>query len=153
MLNRDFRDILLSLNEEKAEFLVVGAYALAAHGLVRATGDIDIWLRRSAENARRVLRALANFGAPIADLNELDLTSPNLVFQMGVEPGRIDLLTTISGVEFDSAWSRRVKIELGDTDVFVLAKPDLLRNKLATGRDKDLGDIAWLKKSLEGSDF
>ena len=152
MLNQDFRDILLSLSAEKAEFLVVGAYALAAHGLVRATGDINIWIRRSDDNAGRVLRALASFGAPLADLTEADLKAPDLVFQMGVEPGRIDLLTRISGVDFEDAWSRRIKISLDDIDVFVISKTDLLTNKLAAGRDKDLGDIAWLKKHALGDE-
>jgi Nucleotidyl transferase of unknown function (DUF2204) len=152
MLNQDFSDILSSLNAEQAEFLVVGAYALAAHGFPRATGDIDIWIRRSPENAQKVLRALARFGAPVADLSEADLCSPDLVFQMGVEPGRIDLLTKISGVEFDAAWMRKVKVSLANIELFVLSRSDLLTNKLAAGRDKDLGDIAWLKQHVEGAD-
>jgi hypothetical protein len=148
MLNQDFRDILWSLNAEKAEFLVVGAYALAAHGFTRATGDIDIWIRRSPENAQRVLSALRSFGAPVGELSEADLTSSDLVFQMGVEPGRIDLLTRITGVEFDDAWIRKVVIAIDDIEIFVLSKSDLLTNKLATGREKDLGDVAWLKKNI-----
>ena len=148
MLNPDFRDMLSCLNAEGVDFIIVGAYALAAHGLPRATGDIDLWLRNSADNARRALRALANFGAPVSALSEKDLTTPNFVIQIGVEPCRIDLLTGIDGVEFDEAAGDKVRLDLGGLEVFVLSRASLLKNKLAAGRDKDLGDIAWLEKSL-----
>src|SRR5687768_14396921 len=103
MLNPDFRDMLFALSAEKVEFLVVGAYALAAHGHPRATGDLDLWARPSAENAHKLLRALAAFGAPLESIREADLTTPGNVLQVGVEPRRIDLLTAIDGVEFDDA--------------------------------------------------
>jgi hypothetical protein len=144
--------MLSALNEEKVDFLVVGAYALAAHGFVRATGDIDIWIGRSAENAQKVMHALAKFGAPLSDVSEQDFESEDLVFQMGVEPGRIDLLTKITGVGFDEAWARKLSVTLGDIELFVISKSDLLANKLAAGRDKDLGDIAWLKHSITEAD-
>jgi hypothetical protein len=144
--------MLSALNEEKVDFLVVGAYALAAHGFVRATADIDIWIGRSAENARKVMRALAKFGAPLSGISEKDFESEDLVFQMGVEPGRIDLLTKITGVRFDEAWGRKLSVTLGDIELFVLSKSDLLANKLATGRDKDLGDVVWLKHNIAESD-
>lgn len=146
MLNQDFRDILLCLKKERAEFIIVGAYALSAHGFPRSTGDIDIWVRNSAENARKVLRALSAFGAPISDLTEQDLSSPDMVLQVGVEPCRIDILTSIDGVEFDEAWQNKMSVFVDDLEVEILSKPDLLRNKLAAGRDKDQGDIGWLKK-------
>src|SRR5437764_1559601 len=104
VLSRDFKEILSEFIAANVEFLVVGAYALAAHGLPRATGDIDIWVRPGAENAQKVLRALSAFGAPVSDLTERDFTSPNMVVQFGVEPCRIDILTSIDGVEFDDAW-------------------------------------------------
>ena len=146
MLNPDFKDILWCLKEEKAESIIVGAYALAAHGLPRATGDIDIWIRSSTQNARKVLRALSAFGAPLSTLTEQDLTSPDMVLQIGVEPCRIDILTSIDGVEFDEAWENKMSVLVDDVEVQILSKTDLLKNKLAAGRDKDQSDIAWLKK-------
>ncbi len=146
MLNPDFRDMLSCLKEERVEFLIVGAYALAAHGLPRATGDIDILVRRDELNARRVMQAIAKFGAPTLDLSEQDFTSPDMVVQFGVEPCRIDLLTRISGVEFDDAWRNKVEVEVDGLELYVLSKEDLLKNKATTGRDKDKSDIAWLMK-------
>ena len=147
MLNPDFRDMLSCLRDEEAEFIIVGAYALAAHGLPRATGDIDIWVRNSPDNAPKVLRALVRFGAPTSNLSEADFTSPDTVVQIGVEPCRIDLLTSISGVEFDAAWKNKVTVSVDDLELHVLSKADLLKNKLSTGRDKDRSDIAWLEKN------
>ena len=147
MLNPDFKDILLCLKTEEAEFIIVGAYALAAHGLPRATGDIYIWVRPSEENARKVLRALAAFGAPISDLTEKDFTAPEMVVQFGVEPCRIDILTSIDGVEFDEGWRNKLSVVVDDIEVQILSRSDLLRNKVASGRDKDQSDIAWLQKN------
>ena len=144
MLNPDFRDMLSCLKEASVEFLIVGAYALAAHGLPRATGDIDILVRRDDVNSRRIMQAIAKFGAPTSDLSEQDFTSPDMVVQFGVEPCRVDLLTRISGVEFDDAWRNKVKVEVDGLELYVLSKTDLLKNKLAAGRDKDKSDIAWL---------
>ena len=150
MLNPDFKDMLSCLKGAGVEFIIVGAYALAAHGLPRATGDIDIWVRNSPDNARKVIAALKGFGAPTSDISEEDFTSPDVVVQIGVEPCRIDLLTRISGVEFDEAWGNRIGITIDDLEIYVLSKADLLRNKLATGRDKDRGDIAWLEGNRSG---
>jgi hypothetical protein len=147
MLNPDFRDMLSCLKDEGVEFIVVGAYALAAHGFPRATGDIDVWVKNTPENAQRVMNALAKFGAPLAGLTAEDFTSPDMVLQLGVEPSRIDLLTGIDGVGFDEAWQGRVGVTVGELEIDVLSKADLLRNKLATGRDKDQGDIVWLEKN------
>jgi Nucleotidyltransferase of unknown function (DUF6036) len=146
MLNPDFKDMLSCLKDEEVEFIIVGAYALAAHGFPRATGDIDIWVRNSSENAQKIMRALAKFRAPVSSLSEEDFISPNMVIQIGVEPCRIDLLTSISGVEFAGAWENKVVISIDDLEICVLSKTDLLKNKVAIGRDKDQGDIAWLKK-------
>jgi len=150
MLNPDFKDMLSCLRDEGVEFIVVGAYALAAHGLPRATGDIDIWVRNSSENARKVMRALAKFGAPALDFSAEDFKAPDTVLQLGIEPSRIDILTGISGVEFAEAWKNRVGIVVDELEISVLSRADLLKNKLAAGRDKDQGDIAWLKKNLGG---
>jgi predicted nucleotidyltransferase len=148
MLNPDFRDMLSCLNDEGVDFIIVGAYALAAHGLPRATGDMDVWLRNSPDNARKVLHALAKFGAPTSGLSEEDFTAPDFVVQIGVEPCRIDFLTGIDGVDFDEAANDKLKVDVGGVEIFVLSKRNLLKNKLATGRDKDWGDIVWLEKSL-----
>ncbi|MDT4897580.1 MAG: hypothetical protein QOH25_2657 [Acidobacteriota bacterium] len=148
MLNPDFRDMLSCLRDEEVEFIIVGAYALAAHGLPRATGDIDIWVRNSSANAQKTIRALAKFGAPTSSLSEKDFISPDMVVQIGVEPSRIDLLTGIDGIEFDEAWENKVSINIDDLKIYTLSKADLLKNKLTTSRDKDQADIAWLEKQL-----
>lgn len=145
MLNPDFRDMLLCLTEEKVEFLIVDAYALAAHGLPRATSDIDILVKRDSEHAGCIMLAVAKFGAPTLHISEQDFMSPDMVVQFGVEPCRIDLLTGISGVEFADAWQNKVTIEVDGIELYILSKADLLKNKSATNREKDKGDIAWLK--------
>jgi hypothetical protein len=144
----DFSDMLSALCAETAEFMVVGAYAMAAHGLPRATGDIDIWVRPTPENARRVWRALERFGAPLSRLKVEDLLDPNTVYQIGVAPHRIDILTSISGVDFESAWSKRKVARLGGLDVHVLGRDQLIENKRASGRPKDLVDLAWLEGEI-----
>jgi hypothetical protein len=144
-LNRDYNDMLSALCAEGAEFLIVGAYALGAHGIPRATGDIDIWVRPSAENARRVMRALRRFGAALLDLTEADLEASDTVFQMGVPPNRIDILTGISGVTFDQAWAARVSVAIEGLSVPVIGRGHLVRNKAACGRPKDLADLVMLR--------
>jgi len=147
MLNPDFKDMLSCLRDEKVKFIVVGAYALAAHGFPRATGDIDIWVRSDRANAQKVMRALVKFGAPISDISEDDFTVPERVLQIGVEPSRVDLLTGVDAVEFDEAWEEKISVTIDELEIHVLSKRHLLRNKLATGRDKDQGDIFWLEKN------
>lgn len=144
-MNSDFKDLLSTFNAHGVEFLVVGAFALAAHGRIRATGDIDVWVRPSAENAPRVLKALADFGAPLHDLTATDLSRPGLVFQIGVAPLRIDILTGIDGVEFSEAWSSRVETKLADQAIGVLSVEHMIRNKRAAGRAQDLADLEWLE--------
>ena len=144
MLNPDFYDMLSVLCDEGAEFLLVGAYALATHGLPRATGDMDIWIRRSEENAERVWRALRRFGAPLTGLTEDDLNTPNLVFQIGIAPRRIDILTSIDAVQFDEAWPDRRVVEIEGLSIGVIGRLHLIRNKRAVGRPQDLADVAWL---------
>lgn len=151
MLNPDYKDMLLCLQGEGVDFIIVGAYALAAHGFPRATGDIDIWVGNTPDNARKILRALAKFGAPISNLAEQDFTAPDTIVQIGVAPSRVDIITGIDGVEFNKAWSNKVTIMVDDIELHVLSKADLLKNKVAAGRDKDQGDIAWLKKNQDHS--
>src|SRR5215210_4398328 len=148
MLNQDFRDMLSCLKGAGVDFIIVGAYALAAHGFPRATGDIDIWVRNSPENAGRIMAALAKFGAPLAELSEQDFTATDMVVQIGVQPCRIDITTGIDGIEFSEAWENKVALTVDGLDVYIPSKADLLKNKIASGRDKDQGDIAWLKRSL-----
>ena len=144
-MNSDYRDLLSEFNAHRVDFLVVGAFALAAHGCIRATGDIDIWVRPSAENAARVLEALASFGAPLHDLTSTDLSWPGLIFQIGIAPVRIDILTGIDGVEFADAWSSRVETKIGEQAIGVLSVEHMIRNKRAAGRAQDLADLEWLE--------
>ena len=149
VLNPDYRDILSIFADEAVEFLVVGAYALAAHGLPRATGDIDLWVRCSRENAERVYRSLARFGAPLSQVSVGDFTEPNLIFQIGLVPRRVDVLTSISGVEFEEAWLERKQLVLEGIAIPVLSRRLLIKNKRATGRAKDEIDARWLEGNAE----
>ncbi len=148
-MNPDFAEILSELIAAGAEFMIVGAFAVAAHGNPRATGDIDIWVRPSRENAQRVMRALRAFGAPLFELSIEDLVDEQTVFQMGVAPVRIAILCGIDGVLFEDAWPRRVAAKLGDTAVPVLSLTDLATNKRAAARPKDLVDLAWIEEQLK----
>ena len=143
-MNRDYNEILSALCAEGAEFLIVGAYAVGAHGIPRATGDIDIWVRPTPENASRVMRALKRFGAALLDLTEEDLATADTVFQMGVAPSRIDVMTGISGVTFEQAWPSRVTVAIEGLTVPVIGRDELLRNKAASARPRDLADLAAL---------
>ena len=145
-MNPDFVDFLAALLATEARFLVVGAHALAVHGVPRATGDIDVWVERSPENAARVWRALEAFGAPAAVLGVKpgDLQTPDLVIQIGLPPRRIDVLTGVSGLEFDDAWHGRVVHPVDRLDVPFLGREALIRNKRASGRFRDLGDLEAL---------
>lgn len=148
-MNRDFSDLIAEFNDHRVEFLVVGAHALAAHGHVRATKDLDVWVRPSAENAVRVIEALGAFGAPLHDLTDEDLTVPGTVFQIGVAPVRIDVLTTISGVDFSDAWAERVQTAFAGQPVAVLSRRLLIVNKKASGRLQDLADVERLEGGEE----
>ena len=141
MLNPDYRDILSLLNEEKAEYLVVGAFAMAAHGVPRATGDIDIWINPSDTNSGRVWNALSRFGAPLEKLSREDFETAGLVLQIGLAPKRIDILTSIDDVAFSEAWEARESIEIEGMTVFVISKKHLIINKKALGRPQDRVDI------------
>jgi len=146
-MSPDFRDLLAAFNGHGVEFLIVGAHALAAHGLVRATKDLDVWVRPSSDNAARVIAGLIDFGAPLHDLTVDDLSRPGLIFQIGVEPIRIDVITAIDGVAFDEAWAARVLARFADQDAAVLSRRHLLINKRAAGREQDLLDVKWLERN------
>lgn len=143
--NQDFKDLFAELNAQGVEFLVVGAHALAAHGYVRATKDLDVWVRPERENAVRIIRALRAFGAPTHAVTEDEFAVPGITFQIGVEPVRIDIITSVDGLAFEPAWQSRVASEYDGERVNVLSREDLIRNKRASARPQDLADIAALE--------
>lgn len=145
MLNEDYKDMLQALADEKVRFLLVGAYALAAHGYLRATMDIDIWVMPSPWNAEAVLRALRHFGAPLHDLTVEDLQIDGTIFQIGVAPRRIDLITTASGLYFEETFKRSLTLTIEGIEVHIPSLDDLIHNKRTTGRIKDLADAEALE--------
>jgi hypothetical protein len=145
-MNRDFLEMLTALSAENAEFLIVGAYAVAGHGLPRATGDIDLWIRPSRANAEKVWRALERFGAPRSRLTPEALTEPDIAYQIGLPPNRIDILTSIDGVTFEEAWIDRVACNVAGASYPMISRHHLLVNKRATGRPQDLADVARLEE-------
>jgi hypothetical protein len=152
-MNPDFLEFLAALVEANARFIVVGAHAVAVHGVPRATGDIDVWIDRAPENTVRVLQALTNFGASTAALalKPADLEVPETVVQIGLAPRRIDILTDVTGLRFDQAWNQRAVHEVGALAIPFLGRDDLVRNKRASGRYKDLGDLEALGEDPQAS--
>ncbi len=148
MLNDDYREMLQCLADEKAEFLLVGAYALAVHGYPRATMDIDIWVLPSRDNAVAVLRALRRFGAPLHGLTIDDLQRDDTIFQIGVAPRRIDIITGASGLRFEEACSNALEVEIEGLRIRVPSVADLIRNKRASARTKDIADAEALEDLL-----
>ena len=144
----DTRDLLDALDDAGADYLVVGAHALAAHGLPRATGAFDILVRPSSDNARRVVQALRAFGAPLAahGVSEDDFARPGPVYQLGLPPRRIDVLTRISGVPFEAAWATHLEVRVDDRRIRVLGREALIANQRASGRAKDLLDVEALER-------
>jgi hypothetical protein len=145
VLNPDFRDMLSAFIEHRVEFLVVGGYAMAAHRLPRATKDLDLWVRPSTANARRVLDALDRFGAPRHGLTEQDLERQGTIYQVGVPPNRVDVLTAVQGVDFERAWNNRADVEIDGLRVPVIGRHDLIANKRAVARPQDLVDADQLE--------
>lgn len=145
-MNRDFVEMLTALSAEGVEFLIVGAYAVAGHGLPRATGDIDLWVRPSRDNATKVWNALERFGAPRSRLTPESFTERDIVYQIGLPPNRIDILTDIDGVTFDEAWRDRVPCPVEGESFSMISRHHLLANKRASGRPQDLADVARLEE-------
>ncbi|MBK6469711.1 MAG: hypothetical protein IPF94_02960 [Betaproteobacteria bacterium] len=143
MLNRDFKEFAESLAAQGVEYLLVGGYALAAHGHPRYTGDIDFWIGPDPTNIERLLRALRQFGFGSLGLTAADFDADSVV-QLGHPPRRIDLLTAIDGVEFGACWSRRVTLGVDGLDLNLIGLDDFVANKRATGRLKDLADLESL---------
>ena len=145
MLNPDYAEILSLLQEYETEFLLVGAYAMAVHGYPRATADIDIFVNATPENAKRIIRVLKAFGAPVQKTTADDFSSPGIVFQIGVAPRRVDILTQIDGLTFDEAKAGCEHVQIDNLLVPVISRENLIRNKRASGRDKDLLDAQELE--------
>lgn len=143
-MHQDFLDLLRAFVDGNVRFLVVGAYALGVHGRPRATGDLDVWVDATPENAAQVMAALRQFGAPTAEVSASDFSRPGVVFQMGLPPLRIDVLTELSGLTFAEAWPDRVRAHFGPIEVDVIGRAAFVKNKRATGRARDLGDIEAL---------
>ena len=139
-MSDDYRDMLCALKNANAEFLVVGAHAVGAHGIIRGTLVFDIWVRPTPENAGRVWQALAAFRAPLGNVRQEDFVNPDLIFQIGVTPNRINIVTRISAVEFDEAWDNRIEADVLGVHVPVIGREQLIRNKRAVARPKDISD-------------
>jgi hypothetical protein len=146
LVNRDYRDLFAEFNAQKVEFLVVGAYALAVHGHVRATKDLDVWVRATKDNAERVYRAVKAFGAAAEKLSAEDFAQPGTIVQLGIAPTRIDILTRVAGLEFEAAWANRIEASYGDQKVFVISRGDLIASKRAAARPQDLVDLSSLEE-------
>ncbi len=144
-MNRDYVEMLNELSAAGVEFLVIGAHALAAHGYLRATKDLDIWINPTPENARRVWAALARFGAPLRDVTVEDFSTRGTIYQMGVDPDRIDVITEPAGAEFGDAWARHITVMVDGVPYPVIGRADLIATKRAAGRPQDLVDIAQLE--------
>ena len=148
--NPHFRDLLNLLNGLNAEYLIVGGYAVMLYSEPRHTKDLDIWVNANPENAQRVFHALAEFGAPLAGVKAGDFEKPDLIYQLGMPPSRIDVLTSIMGVQFADAWARRKEALFGGVRAPFIGLEDLLRNKWSVGRKTDLADIERLEEANSG---
>lgn len=145
-MNPDFLDIIRALLDAEVRFIIVGAYAVNLYVDPRATGDLDIWVEPTSENAPKVIRALKEFGAPLTEISEADFALPGITFQIGLPPRRIDLLTSISGLEFAEAWKDHAEFPFGPFTVPFLSKAAVIKNKRASGRPKDISDLDALDK-------
>ena len=143
-LDKDFNEFVALFVSNEVRFVIVGGYALAAHGLPRATGDLDTWVWVSPENARNIVKSLNEFGFSQLGLSIMDFDHPDAVIQLGYPPYRIDILTSIDGVDFEDAWSRRVLIEIDGQSIPFIGRDDLIANKRAAGRPQDIADVARL---------
>ena len=145
-VNRDFSDLFSAFNAAQVRYLLVGGYAIAVHAEPRHTRDLDVWVEPTAENSVRVFEALAAFGAPLQDVAPSDFARPGLIFQLGVPPNRIDVITGITGVSFTEAWEGRAQTTYGGHAVPVIGRRELIQNKRATGRPQDAIDVELLEK-------
>lgn len=149
MLNEDYKDMLQILLDNDVKFLIVGAYALAAYGYPRATGDFDIWVEASPENSIRILASLVSFGSPTSGLTEHTFREKGIIFQIGFAPRRIDIITHIDGVDFENAYPSRNIIVMEGLNLPFISKENLIKNKKSTGRDKDRVDAKHLEENKD----
>ena len=152
LLNADYRDMVTCLQSEGVEFMLVGGYAVGLHGWPRTTFDIDFWVLANPSNAASLMRALKKFGAPLMDLSEADFHVPGIVFQIGTAPQRIDILSAVSGLNYEDAVSRATVMRVDGLSLKVISIEDLIANKRASGRPKDLADAQVLAELLERKD-
>ncbi|MCX7940682.1 MAG: nucleotidyltransferase [Endomicrobia bacterium] len=145
-LSSDYRELLNVLKKYKVRYLVVGAYAVIYYTEPRYTKDIDIWVKPDIKNAVKLYNALKEFGAPLRGIRVEDFTNPNLIYQIGVEPVRVDIIMSLPGVSFDTAWKRRKKVMYGDIQINLLSIEDLIKVKKKLRRPNDILDIEKLKK-------
>jgi hypothetical protein len=143
-LEVDLREFVVIINALEVRYLVVGAFAVAYHGYPRYTGDIDLFIEPSIENAQKIMMAIEQFGFGDIGLSVEDFLQDNQVIQLGVAPNRIDLLTFLTGVNFTEAWENRERGEIAGLNVSIISKELLKRNKAASGRSKDLADLEYL---------
>ena len=145
MLNQDFKEFIQSLNDNGVRYLVVGGYAVALHGYPRYTKDIDVWVEMTGENASKIVKALNQFGFGSLDLKESDFVIPDQIIQLGYPPRRIDILTTLPGVEFSECYPAHTTVDVGGVSVNFIDLENLKKNKKATGRHQDLADLENLE--------
>lgn len=143
-----FLDFVALLNDHNVEYMIVGGYAVMAHGQPRFTEDFDIWIKPSVQNAAKMMLVLSDFGFVLKGLSENDFESENMVVQIGYVPLRIDIMTSISGVSFDEAYQKKILKNLGEHSIWFIGLNELIKNKEATGRKKDIVDAEQLKKLI-----
>jgi len=148
MLSQDFKEFVELLNNHKVEYLIVGGYAVGVHGHPRYTGDLDVWINATAENAQKMIEVLNDFGFSSFGLTEVDFIKPSNVIQMGYPPFRIDILTKIDGVEFMDCYANRMTIQHDQIFINFIGINELKENKRASGRPKDLDDLANLSSEI-----
>ena len=145
MMGEDLKDLLRAFNANAVKYLVVGGYAFGVHAEPRATKDLDLFIQPSQENSEAVFRALAQFGVPLEGMSPADFTD-GTIFQIGQPPARVDILQQIDGISFDEAWVNRIEGRVdGEVPAVVISKEDLIRNKVASGREQDLLDVKKLR--------
>jgi hypothetical protein len=150
VLDPDFNEFLRLFLAHEVRFLIVGGYAVAAHGLPRATGDLDAWILVDEQNAAKVLAALDDFGFGSLELSLSDFSRPDSIVQLGYPPHRVDIMTEVDGLTFEAAWERRVTITIDAMSIPFIGRDDLIANKRAAGRPQDLADVARLSAGGEG---
>jgi predicted nucleotidyltransferase len=145
VLNKDFKEFIQSLNDNQVHYLVIGGYAVALHGHPRYTKDMDVWIEMKPENAKQITKALEQFGFGSLGLKADDFLVPDQVIQLGYAPNRIDLITTLEGIDFENCYASRVEVKIDDVTVNFIDLENLKRNKKATGRYQDLADLENLE--------